>query len=240
MSSELRVKKLRGSGGFVFARLNDEQQRKGNLGGPDLFLAPVGRISPELISKYYCNTCEKEFEGSPKIEYETPNEEVAQNLILVERGQYRCINCGSTIAEYRQFQKPDQAADVGPAKPMEQAVMTPAPPTPTFAAAMQFDPPTMTSESGSISSLVGMAVYDADAKKLGVAKQVGINSQNKVVLIVTKNDGKDTIIEWSKIKKIGEIILLGEESTTKNASCSKCSFENKPGSRFCESCGTKL
>ena len=35
MSAELRLKKLRGSGGFIMARVTDEQQSKGNLGGPD-------------------------------------------------------------------------------------------------------------------------------------------------------------------------------------------------------------
>ena len=44
MSSELRLKKLRGSGGYVMASVSDEQQVKGNLGGPDLFLAPIGRL----------------------------------------------------------------------------------------------------------------------------------------------------------------------------------------------------
>ena len=106
MSSELRLKKLRGSGGFVMANVTDEQQQKGNLGGPDLFLAPMGRLESEKISKYFCNTCEKDYEGSPKIEFENPNEEVAENLILVERGQYICNSCGSTLAEYRDFRKP--------------------------------------------------------------------------------------------------------------------------------------
>ncbi|HLC24324.1 MAG TPA: hypothetical protein VJJ25_01685, partial [Nitrosopumilaceae archaeon] len=80
MSTELRLKKLRGSGGYVMASVTDDQQRKGNLGGPDLFLAPVGRIDAEKISKYFCNTCEKDFEGSPRIDYESPNELVADNL----------------------------------------------------------------------------------------------------------------------------------------------------------------
>ena len=44
MSSELRLKKLRGSGGYIMATVTDEQQVKGNLGGPDLFLAPIGRL----------------------------------------------------------------------------------------------------------------------------------------------------------------------------------------------------
>ncbi len=95
MSEDLRIKKLRGSGGFVIAQVTDEQQSKGNLGGPDLFLAPIGRLDVESIKKYTCNTCDKEYEGSPKIEYENPNEEVAENLILAERGQYICTICGS-------------------------------------------------------------------------------------------------------------------------------------------------
>ena len=78
MSSELRLKKLRGSGGYVMATVTDEQQMKGNLGGPDLFLAPIGRLDVEKITKHFCNTCEKEFEGAPKIEFENPNVKPAQ------------------------------------------------------------------------------------------------------------------------------------------------------------------
>ena len=118
MSSELRLKKLRGSGGFIMATVNDDQQRKGSLGGPDLFLAPIGRLDSEKISKYFCNTCEKEYEGSPKIEFENPNEAVAENLVLLEKGQYMCTTCGSILAEYRNFSKPDEAASVGVAIPV--------------------------------------------------------------------------------------------------------------------------
>jgi sporulation protein YlmC with PRC-barrel domain len=256
MSSELRVKKLRGSGGYVMAQVSDEQQRKGNLGGPDLFLAPIGRLEPQIISKYYCNTCEKDYEGSPKIEYENPNEEVAQNLILLERGQYLCTICGSTIAEYREFQKPNQQADVGLAKPITQTFEQPAvfvptvQPTiePVIEPPIELEAPTFSSTTdtpSSFSSIVGMLVYDSDAKRMGVAKQVGVDSAHQVVLIVTKNNGQDETIEWGRIKKIGEIILLGEEGQSASFSsqglrCTKCSFENKSGSKFCESCGNKL
>lgn len=255
MSSDIRVKKLRGSGGYVMAQVSDEQQRKGNLGGPDLFLAPIGRLESELISKYYCNTCEKEYEGSPKIEYENPNEEVAQNLILQERGQYLCTMCGSTIAEYREFQKPDQQADVGLAKPLTPEPQKPsvtAPPAqslvePTTQDMVQPQPEAAQqspSPTSSFSSIEGLSVYDSNAKKIGIAKQVGINSSNQVVLVVTKNDGQNITIEWNKIKKIGEIIMLGEEVQSGGSSqvlgCPKCGFDNKAGSKFCENCGNKL
>lgn len=239
MSSELRLKKLRGSGGFVMAQVSDDQQRKGNLGGPDLFLAPIGRLDQEKISKYYCNTCEKDYEGSPKIEYEKPNEEVAQNLVLLERGQYMCTTCGSIIAEYREFQKQDQQADVGLAKPISPSFeQAPEPVQP----AVQEATPASTERPSAFSSIVGMPVYDSNAKKVGVAKQVGVNSAHQVVLIVTRNDGSDEIIEWGMIKKIGEIILLGDgtQSASTSLRCSGCGFENKAGSKFCESCGSKL
>jgi hypothetical protein len=113
MSEESRLKKLRGSGGYIMASVTDEQQVKGNLGGPDLFLAPIGRLDSEIITKHFCNTCEKEFEGSPKIEFENPNEEVAENLILAEKGQYICNSCNASIAEYREFKKQDEQEEVG-------------------------------------------------------------------------------------------------------------------------------
>ena len=56
--------------------------------------------------KHYCNSCESEFDSPPKIQLEeSPNEEVADNLILIERGQYVCEKCGDIIGEYREFQK---------------------------------------------------------------------------------------------------------------------------------------
>lgn len=45
--NDLREKKLRGSGGYAFANITDEEQKKGNLGGPELFLAGVGRLNED-------------------------------------------------------------------------------------------------------------------------------------------------------------------------------------------------
>ena len=105
MYSELRLKKLRGSGGYVMASVTDAQQIRGNLGGPDLFLAPIGRLNTEKITKYYCNTCDKEYNMPPRIDYQSPNELVAENLVLAERGRYVCDTCNSTIGRVSQFQK---------------------------------------------------------------------------------------------------------------------------------------
>jgi len=241
MSSELRLKKLRGSGGYVMATVTDEQQMKGNLGGPDLFLAPIGRLDVDKITKHFCNTCEKEFEGAPKIEFENPNEEVAENLILAEKGQYICNSCNASIAEYREFKKQDEAGEIGNAKPIEQVVQSV--PQQVEEPATQTPKETVTQPGPvtSVTSIEGRTVYDESANKIGVAKQVGIDSTQSMVLVLTKNDGTEGSIPWNSIKKIGEVILLGNpEAATQPGKCSNCGFGNKEGSKFCEECGTKI
>ena len=250
------------------AQVSDEQQRKGNLGGPDLFLAPIGRLDEYTIKKYSCNICDKEYDGSPKIEYEHPNEQVADNLILVERGQYLCIECGSPIAEYREFQKSDESSDVGNAKPTEVN-------TEIFQELNNDDQKDSESimneiisenneqfenveesletdvESGDINStfsaITGKIVFDENAKQIGVAKQVGVNSKNEVVLVITDNYGNDKSVDWQKIKKIGEIVLLGNTGIEREniaapdgLRCSTCNFDNKSDAKFCENCGSKV
>ena len=253
MSAELRLKKLRGSGGFVMARVSDEQQSKGNLGGPDLFLAPIGRLEAGLISKHTCNTCEKEFEGSPKIEFENPNEEVAENLVLAERGKYLCNECGSTIAEYRDFRKPDEQVDVGLANPIEQQE-TSLSDFDNFTQQESIQPEmtqVSTPSEGTFRSIFGMDVFDESAKRIGKAKQVGIDSNQELVLLVSDSNGNDINISWSRIGTVGEVIFLGKSDKTDvrveqtieagtGSRCSSCNFDNKPDSKFCESCGNQL
>ena len=244
MSSELRLKKLRGSGGYIMATVTDEQQMKGNLGGPDLFLAPIGRLDADTITKHFCNTCEKEFEGPPKIEFVNPNEEVAENLILAERGQYICNSCNASIAEYRDFKKQDEAGEVGAAKPLESQIQSTQSETPQQIAEPTTAPePTATQPdpATSVTSIEGKYVFDENANKLGTAKQVGIDSTQAMVLVITKEDGTEGSIPWNSIKKIGEVVLLGNpEITIQAGKCSSCGFVNKEGSKFCEDCGSKI
>ena len=233
------------------ATVTDEQQMKGNLGGPDLFLAPIGRLDADKITKHFCNTCEKEFEGPPKIEFENPNEEVAENLVLAERGQYICNSCNASIAEYREFNKPNEDGEVGSAKPLDpnavtltEATTLTEDTTPTVEATTPTVEATTPSSAASVSSIEGRTVIDENANKIGTAKQVGIDSNTQsMVLVITKNDGTEGSIPWARIKKVGEVVLLGkpeEIPDSQPGKCPECGFVNKDGSKFCEECGTKL
>ena len=105
--------KVEGSGGYVIAELTEEQAKKADLGVGKLFLAPIGKLETEKMLKHYCKNCEIEFDNAPKIKLEeSTNEEVADNLILVERGQYTCEKCSSIIGEYRVFKKKEDRKSV--------------------------------------------------------------------------------------------------------------------------------
>ena len=263
MSSELRVKKLRGSGGYVIASLTDEQQSKASIGGPDLFLAPLCRMNPEKISKHLCNICDKEFEGAPKIQYENPNEEVAAGIVLIEKGRYLCGVCDTTIAEYREFRKEEEGQPAASAEAAEAAATAPQPealttqgqqaeadtqPQPPEATTPEQEQPATAATAEEVSTINGRAVYDENATKIGTVKQIGTDASNTVVLVITQNDGSDATIPWSRIGKVGEIVLLGNpakadaepEPQDRPGKCGSCSFENDEGSKFCEECGAKL
>jgi len=102
----LVVLELHGSGGRVMADITEDQAKKADLGVGKCFLAPVGKLEEKNMQKYFCKKCDLDFDGSPKIQIEeSPNEPVADDLILIERGQYVCQKCNSIIGEYRVFKK---------------------------------------------------------------------------------------------------------------------------------------
>ena len=98
------VLELHGSGGHIMADITEEQAKKADLGVGKCILAPIGKLEEKNMQKYFCKNCELEFDGPPKIQVEeSPNEPVADGLILKERGQYICGKCSSIIGEYRVF-----------------------------------------------------------------------------------------------------------------------------------------
>lgn len=112
--------KLQGSGGYIIADLTEEQAKKADLGVGKLFLAPLGKIEEQKMLKHYCKNCEVEFSNPPKIHLEeNTDEQVADNLILVERGQYTCQQCSSIIGQYRVFKKENESSEVGSARPSQ-------------------------------------------------------------------------------------------------------------------------
>jgi sporulation protein YlmC with PRC-barrel domain len=202
-----REKKLRGSGGFVYAKVTDAEQKKGNLGGPELFLAGIGRLPEERFSKYFCNKCEKEYRGSPLIKYENPNEDLGEGVILAEKGEYKCATCNNTIAQYRKF---DPSSISSPEEAGPQTNVTSNSSDEKIEDEIEGNQKIQrTSESMkagsvesrtdagflSIQSLIGMPAYNSEALLVGKVKEIGlrrpIGSGNTQISIKIIQDDHD-------------------------------------------------
>ena len=217
--NDLREKKLRGSGGYAFANITDEEQKKGNLGGPELFLAGVGRLNEDRFSKYYCNKCEKEYEGSPAINYENPNEELGEDVILIEKGEYKCSSCNNIIAQYRKFNTPatppatqtnvntthtskqlessedDRHNSPSSSIASQQQQISPASSGNISMSNIPPKTPTFEAKGGgftSIQSLVGMPAYNSEAMLIGRVVEIGLRRlQGKNMQITIKIANRD-------------------------------------------------
>ena len=102
-NEDLEEKKLLGSGGYVLAKLTEQEELRASLGVPQIFLANIDRLNEDRFSRYFCNKCNKEYTGCPKIECENPNEELGECIMLIEKGEYQCKICNNIIAIYRKF-----------------------------------------------------------------------------------------------------------------------------------------
>jgi len=256
ITEDMTEKKLRGSGGYAIARVTDEEQKKGNLGGPELFLAGIGRLDEDRFVKHYCNKCEKVYEGSPALVFENPNEELGEGVTLIEKGEYKCKTCNATIAQYRKFDAPAQTpqqqepAVTGPSiqVPASRAEGKESPSSSADSIGTTTAPPpttTITSDNFfPMQSLVGMSAYDSEAMLIGKVDQIGLRKVGGGgnAHITIKIGEKE--IPWDGISKIGDIVLLKTAGTQPaaavGAKCSACGYQNDSDAVFCAECGTKL
>jgi sporulation protein YlmC with PRC-barrel domain len=257
IAEDMTEKKLRGSGGYAIARVTDEEQKKGNLGGPELFLAGIGRLEENRFVKHYCNKCEKAYEGSPALVFENPNEELGEGVTLIEKGEYKCKTCNATIAQYRKFDTPAQtpqqqqeAANTTPAQVPVSRVEEDESPSTSLPPDLVVATTTATTTIASngffpMQSLVGMSAYDSEAMLIGKVEQIGLRKVGGGgnAHITIKIGEKE--VPWDGISKIGDIILLKTSEANPAAAaaggkCSACGYQNESDAAFCAECGTKL
>src|SRR5215217_1741684 len=260
IAEDMAEKKLRGSGGYAIARITDEEQKKGNLGGPELFLAGIGRLGEDRFVKHYCNKCEKAYEGSPALIFENPNEELGEGVTLIEKGEYKCKTCNATIAQYRKFDAPAQTPQQKQQEPTtiqasaprveeEESPASSLPPDLVVAPTITTTAPTTITSNGffPMQSLVGMSAYDSEAMLIGKVEQIGLRKVGGAgnAHITIKIGEKE--VPWDGISKIGDIILLKTSEANPAATapdtggkCSACGYQNESDAAFCAECGTKL
>jgi sporulation protein YlmC with PRC-barrel domain len=236
-------KKLRGSGGYAIAKVSDDEQKKANLGGPELFLAGIGKLDKDRFKKYYCNKCEKEYQGAPNLEFENPNEDLGENIILKEKGEYKCKNCDYIIAQYRKFdeskdntnlESKKEVQEGGGGREVEQendrldeVIETENRNESKSNTSNSINQTENSNDDKVISDvkstyvhiekIIGMSTYDNNAHLIGKVQEIGLrklldgNVEFSFKIKNSNNEIKE--IEWNKISKIGDIIILADQNS---------------------------
>jgi len=254
-------KKLRGSGGYAIAKVSDDEQKKANLGGPELFLAGIGRLEDNRFKKYYCNKCEKEYEGGPNIEFENPNEDLGENIILIEKGEYKCKTCDYVIAQYRKFNESnnEKEEDNMNSQEVEEQAKTPSKTKrenksestvkekeQTSVAAVSDSPAgnnkniDSKSDYVQIEKITGMLTYDHNARLIGKVNDIGLRktADGRVEFSFKVKDSDNSIneIAWNRISKIGDIIILAATASTTGNIDTSSSIDSKSQGKICSNC----
>ncbi|MDQ3084866.1 MAG: hypothetical protein M3Q77_08655 [Thermoproteota archaeon] len=232
-------KKLRGSGGYAIAKVSDDEQKIANLGGPELFLAGIGKLDKDRFKKYYCNKCEKEYQGAPNLEFENPNEDLGENIILKEKGEYKCKNCDYIIAQYRKFDESKENVNLeSKGEEKENERYDGKVETENRNESKSINPinqienndndkaiPDLKSTYVHIEKIIGMSTYDNNAHLTGKVQEIGLRKllDGKVEFSFKIKDSNNEIkeIEWNKISKIGDIIILADQNLQSNENKSR-------------------
>ena len=235
-------KKLRGSGGYAIAKVSDDEQKIANLGGPELFLVGIGKLDKDRFKKYYCNKCEKEYQGAPNLEFENPNEDLGENIILKEKGEYKCKNCDYIIAQYRKFDESKDDANLESKKEEVEEGREVEQENDRFDKVLETENRNESKSSNPINQIennnddkaiadvestyvhiekiIGMSTYDNNAHLIGNVQEIGLRKllDGKVEFSFKIKDSNNEIkeIEWNKISKIGDIIILADQNSQSN------------------------
>lgn len=98
---------------------------------------------------------------------------------------------------------------------------------------------------------MGKDVISDTAHRLGKVKDIGYDSEGRIVLIYDDEEGNEEAVPSTQIIALGDVILVKSETkeitpTTPQTqqpqlkTCPKCGKANAPNVRFCTACGSKL
>lgn len=97
--------------------------------------------------------------------------------------------------------------------------------------------------------IIGKDIISDTAMRLGKIKDIGYDSEGKIVLIYDKSEGGEEAIASSQILAFGDVILVKSKSVEKTPEqtttstvkiCPKCGKKNPADLLYCTGCGTRL
>jgi DNA-directed RNA polymerase subunit RPC12/RpoP len=91
--------------------------------------------------------------------------------------------------------------------------------------------------------VIGKEVIDADAKKLGVTKDLAWSDDGRMALIIEFGEEDESFLSFDEIERIGDVVFVKAKSALVAApaiTCPVCKHRNLVEAKFCAKCGRTL
>jgi sporulation protein YlmC with PRC-barrel domain/ribosomal protein L40E len=91
--------------------------------------------------------------------------------------------------------------------------------------------------------MIGKDVIDADAKKLGVTKDLAWSDDGRLAFVIEFDDEEESFLSFNDIERIGDVVFVKAKSALTAApsiTCPVCKHKNLPEAKFCAKCGRTL
>jgi len=91
--------------------------------------------------------------------------------------------------------------------------------------------------------VIGKDVIDADAKRLGVTKDLAWSDDGQIALVIEFGDEEEFFLPFNDIERIGDVVFVKAKSALTAAPsivCPVCKHKNLPEAKFCAKCGRTL
>jgi DNA-directed RNA polymerase subunit RPC12/RpoP len=91
--------------------------------------------------------------------------------------------------------------------------------------------------------VIGKDVIDADAKRLGVTRDLAWSDDGHMALVIETGDEEESFLSFNDIERIGDVVFVKAKSALAAAPsiiCPVCKHKNLTEAKFCAKCGRTL
>jgi sporulation protein YlmC with PRC-barrel domain len=91
--------------------------------------------------------------------------------------------------------------------------------------------------------VIGKDVIDADAKRIGVTKDIGWSDDGTFALLIESIDEEESFLAFGDVERIGDVIFVKAKASVQAVpmkTCPVCKHKNPVEAMFCAKCGRSL
>jgi sporulation protein YlmC with PRC-barrel domain len=91
--------------------------------------------------------------------------------------------------------------------------------------------------------VIGKDVIDADAKRVGVTKDLAWSPDGRMALVIESGEEEEFFLSFNEIERIGDVVFVKAKTaltTAPSIICPVCKHKNLLEAKFCAKCGRTL